>query len=969
MEEPPYVQSPVGGPRSAGIQLRASKFLQKVSHIRGRIRFPIGRKTTDDRGMPYLRQTRSMDTGIMAKPYMSQPVLGLRNIERDHAHHASDENSSQSASPSGSPSRGHMRKLPTMPSIGGQAAPLRSVTATHTSGAGRSMSIDGLPITGTSDNHLYVTSITLPPGAAAPHPPPIRNQSDYVPRLEIPTPPVQRTLAPPATNASKRPRSAGGRSTPSQAGTQPTKGLTPRQSKAKLRAQESTPSHAPGAQALVPGPSTSSATPRTSPLQIHNMPTGSFRFSANGHGSAEGMARLSPTIIARHPPLPILNLPKLVVSGAPDSPSSPLSGSLLSRNGRRRRAPLSSMPALPLRGQDQPRDGDDDDDDGPEDDEDDEEDDEAFHDAEDMQQDEDGDEDDHLPRPSMDSYISNSSSSSFLPEVDTSRIDLSFLDEPQVTTKTKGKHRAQNADVSRTPTQTGTHGDYFSSSWEAQTPVATASSPLRTPRLGETPRTPLFGMSAALSSGLSIGLGVGLGAAGARPPMYKHVSRSMVDMLSMGSREETEAVDDQIGANGMRRRSQRKSKARPGDDLVPGSPPRPSTGTPGEPLAGAQRPLSIHRRRSMPTFTAQTEPPPYPAFPPHPHLHRHSKDEPEIPEGKENLPAYSNAIYIKAIMPRKMEFTKPGEQARDRKWRRVVCELEGTVFRVYRCPPNVAGVGVISGWWERKVGVGDVATDPAASAASGSSASRARGSDTRDFVPISKVADEPLSPQQRTAQIILPPPRPTPPAQSSPPAQAQHHQGAEASSEGQPPAQSRSRLVGLLKAHARPHSRSQSDVNGMLSPGAGPGRLSRPRSSLSIPRPSTSTGSPSGSSSNVSGMDSSSHGSFASSLVSPPSSASSAALSQSSASTSPAEASGSTLFSASAIPNLGPSEMVRAYTMQHAESGLGNDYTKRKNVIRVRMEGEQFLLQAKDMADVVAWIEVRGFDTLQQRRH
>lgn len=47
--------------------------------------------------------------------------------------------------------------------------------------------------------------------------------------------------------------------------------------------------------------------------------------------------------------------------------------------------------------------------------------------------------------------------------------------------------------------------------------------------------------------------------------------------------------------------------------------------------------------------------------------------------------------------------------------------------------------------------------------------------------------------------------------------------------------------------------------------------------------------------------------------------------------------------------------------MQNAESGLGNDYIKRKNVIRVRVEGEQFLLQAKDVADVVAWIEVIGF--------
>lgn len=43
--------------------------------------------------------------------------------------------------------------------------------------------------------------------------------------------------------------------------------------------------------------------------------------------------------------------------------------------------------------------------------------------------------------------------------------------------------------------------------------------------------------------------------------------------------------------------------------------------------------------------------------------------------------------------------------------------------------------------------------------------------------------------------------------------------------------------------------------------------------------------------------------------------------------------------------------------MQHAESGLGNDYVKRRNVIRVRVEGEQFLLQARDTQEVVKWIE------------
>ncbi|KAJ6514523.1 hypothetical protein DFH09DRAFT_941085 [Mycena vulgaris] len=57
------------------------------------------------------------------------------------------------------------------------------------------------------------------------------------------------------------------------------------------------------------------------------------------------------------------------------------------------------------------------------------------------------------------------------------------------------------------------------------------------------------------------------------------------------------------------------------------------------------------------------------------------------------------------------------------------------------------------------------------------------------------------------------------------------------------------------------------------------------------------------------------------------------------------------------VPEPEPADLIRAYTLQHAESGLGNDYLKRKHVIRVRLEGEQFLLQARDVSDVVDWIE------------
>jgi hypothetical protein len=53
--------------------------------------------------------------------------------------------------------------------------------------------------------------------------------------------------------------------------------------------------------------------------------------------------------------------------------------------------------------------------------------------------------------------------------------------------------------------------------------------------------------------------------------------------------------------------------------------------------------------------------------------------------------------------------------------------------------------------------------------------------------------------------------------------------------------------------------------------------------------------------------------------------------------------------------------LLRVYTLQNAESGLAADYVKRKNVVRVRSEGEQFLLQTDSARDVVDWIEVSLF--------
>ncbi|KAG8728592.1 hypothetical protein FRC11_010692 [Ceratobasidium sp. 423] len=64
---------------------------------------------------------------------------------------------------------------------------------------------------------------------------------------------------------------------------------------------------------------------------------------------------------------------------------------------------------------------------------------------------------------------------------------------------------------------------------------------------------------------------------------------------------------------------------------------------------------------------------------------------------------------------------------------------------------------------------------------------------------------------------------------------------------------------------------------------------------------------------------------------------------------------------ASSVPYLNRSfssgnQLIRQYTLQNTESGVGSD-CKRSNVIRVKCEGEQFLLQAKDQMEVVYWIE------------
>ncbi|KAF8644913.1 hypothetical protein AX16_008196 [Volvariella volvacea WC 439] len=194
----------------------------------------------------------------------------------------------------------------------------------------------------------------------------------------------------------------------------------------------------------------------------------------------------------------------------------------------------------------------------------------------------------------------------------------------------------------------------------------------------------------------------------------------------------------------------------------------------------------LRRRRSMPNYySTSAEPPPYPSFfisqrhiPPTSHSsgflspystlggsshaqdsnpdaailhHAHSTARlvpirPREDEGNEQLPPYTNAIFLKAILNRKLEFTKPGVIAKDRRWTRVVCVLEGTMFRVYKCPHGVVGLKAWEEWWENIAGVRDLGSGSckgnAGATTGGGAASTQEQEARREELTIEKLAQE-----------------------------------------------------------------------------------------------------------------------------------------------------------------------------------------------------------------------------------
>ena len=318
------------------------------------------------------------------------------------------------------------------------------------------------------------------------------------------------------------------------------------------------------------------------------------------------------------------------------------------------------------------------------------------------------------------------------------------------------------------------------------------------------------------------------------------------------------------------------------------------------------------------------------APPPYPHFRfgeRGPTIQPRDEEGSERLPHYTNDIYLRTVMPRKMEFSAPGLAARDRKWRRCLCVLEGTAFRVYKCPPTTVGKRLVGSLWEKTIGVGDIATPLTQTPTSSTNAQeRGKGREARQtkFTSSSMEGKSPTSPS-----IVASP----------------------VSDETEPQSSSSTRPR-LLPSNFRRMNRNASDRSVTSPSGMGA------RRSFSSPLQVASD------SSSSRGVSLPASAKYSTSRM-PSESASSAAASPR-ALRSPRIKHRHLWVDDPDVPQPQEQDLVHAYSLHSAESGLGSDYLKRRNVIRVRVEGQQFLLQAPDVTSLVDWIEVRHFTAVRR---
>jgi len=497
-----------------------------------------------------------------------------------------------------------------------------------------------------------------------------------------------------------------------------------------------------------------------------------------------------------------------------------------------------------------------------------------------------------------------------LPAIAVTPLDMSFLDANKSSTIRQDD---------KTPK--GDQGDYFNSKIFESNHIRSTNSrqlpawttptlPASSPTIGVL--TPAWATSAPRAL---------LSPPTPRSGMYHQASRSMSDMAEILRQHHTPEVVAKTPKSPLR------DPALEADTAV--------LDTEEEPES--QLGPSLRRRLSMPTFGPSTAPPPYPEFR---FGERSLTIQPRDEEGCEHLPHYTNGIYLRAIMPRKMEFSAPGVQARDRKWRRVLCILEGTAFRVYRCPPTATGKGLIGSLWEKTVGVGDISApatqeNSASAKVIGRERERERDAGQTKYDVVDNTSTQfPVSPTLQPTSGSSSQPSNESDAQSS-------------------PSSTRSRLI---HQHFRRKNRAASAASAASD---GPSTL-RPefqarRSFSALQQNTPDSSSSQGASSLMSVSPQTSRA--------PPNPA--APMLNSPRTPRPPRIKRRHLWVDDPdIPLPQEQYLLHSYALHNAESGLGTDYVKRQNVIRIRMEGQQFLLQARDVASVVDWVEVRPVASL-----
>ncbi|KAI5123246.1 hypothetical protein M0805_001335 [Coniferiporia weirii] len=736
--------------------------------------------------------------------------------------------------------------------------------------------------------------------------------------------------------------------------------------------------------------------------------------------------RLSPSVIVRPPPFPILELPAL-----PDSAVELTSSSRLQMNVRARPAArLNSMPMLPMEGQDERENDPDHENYGLEEDEEGDEDEDSEEEMSGATADSDDDDDDVSGRPSLSSLSSSMHGDhpgrarglapllpNLLPMPTFSSLLGSSVGTAPSSAET-GQYPASSEQASKlqrdeaaTPKAANGKRDYFSFSFAGapddhtkdgvyEGPYFKASSP-RTPtardysqasnrphmlsvaspsgsdaRMDKNGINPTKAANAAGTAHLPMAdSSAATASSSKRPGIYQQASKSMVELFTSataptrdgvasgsigmdvkGKRTDADASLQGHISNAMSGNGKAASNKRGINTSI-----NPSTSTFCTSSAGkltaadSAQAHFLRRQHSMPSFAGSGPPPPYPIFsrpdPNHPNNPDRFMPMPREDEGKEALPPYTNDIRLTAVLPRKMEFTAPGVQAQDRKWRRLHCVLEGTAFKVYEAPRRASGVGAIVGWWERKVGAGDVSLNQTSAV-----------NDTAGGPTPSIIKKGPKRRMKWEEEL-----------------QAEEERNAVANAESGP---GRGSGTGAMDMQQDPHMhRSKRNIaSALLHPNRSrissrapspSSSFTSPRSSFQIARSSVDLSTNSASSAPTSARPSAdlSPSASASNLSSPANShfrrhvRPEGALQPQpkiSHSRSQSQPINRTQDQNSVNTLLEPGEgdvPLRVYSLQHSESGLASDYTKRRNVVRVRMEGEQFLLQCTNVAAVVEWIE------------